>query len=172
MNFLEKDLEDIIFNSSVEELSSRGLYVPKKRIRQLRIGNYGRCDIAAISRPLYLTDYGHDGKLDVYLYELKKDKINQESIIQCLRYMKGVDSYIRQSKYRCNYFINGYVIGREIDVNTDLLYLPSLVCSDLFDLSFYSYEYNIDGIKFERRDNYKLTEEGFEINPFSDKIFS
>ena len=40
MDFLEKDLEDIIYNASNEQLDKRGLRVRGKRFRQLRIGNY------------------------------------------------------------------------------------------------------------------------------------
>lgn len=54
MDFLEKDLEDIIWNASQtdigrEELKKRGLEIHGKMYRQVNLGDYGRCDLLTIS---------------------------------------------------------------------------------------------------------------------------
>ena len=50
MKFLEKDLEEIIFETSNKELNERGLFVYGKKYRQLRIGNYGVADLVVVDR--------------------------------------------------------------------------------------------------------------------------
>jgi hypothetical protein len=52
MDFLEKDLEDIIFDSPNEELRKRGLNIWGKKKRQLNIGNYGRADIITYDKEM------------------------------------------------------------------------------------------------------------------------
>ena len=53
MNFLEKDLEEIIYNTDKEMLTERGLpYHPFETFkRQLKIGNYGIADLVSFKKP-------------------------------------------------------------------------------------------------------------------------
>ena len=53
MKFLEKDLEQIIFESGRDSLRERGLSISGKLLRQLRIGNYGIADLVEFVRPQY-----------------------------------------------------------------------------------------------------------------------
>lgn len=87
MDFLEKDLEDIIYDSLINDydcLIERGFHNSfeysyeeqnLRGFRQLKIGNYGIADIVTVSK---LYDM-QNGKLLPYLnidiYELKKDEI-------------------------------------------------------------------------------------------------
>jgi hypothetical protein len=50
MKFLEKDLEEIIFNSCKIKLCNRGLTLPEKIKRQVRIGNYGVADLIGFEK--------------------------------------------------------------------------------------------------------------------------
>jgi hypothetical protein len=50
MNFLEKNLEDIIFETHENKLRDRGLEISGKKLRQLRIGNYGIADMITYTR--------------------------------------------------------------------------------------------------------------------------
>ena len=86
MKFLEKDLEDIIFEAPREELAKRGLHIEGKMYRQLRIGNYGIADLVTIQRPIMIPDgknyYDFDvqvecdddtGEIMIYELPLKKE---------------------------------------------------------------------------------------------------
>ena len=45
MTFLEKDLEQIIFETPKEKLQEKGLVIKGKLLRQIKIGNYGIADL-------------------------------------------------------------------------------------------------------------------------------
>ena len=55
MRFLEKDLEQIIHESGMDQLNERGLPIDGKMFRQMRIGNYGIADLITVTRPMYET---------------------------------------------------------------------------------------------------------------------
>lgn len=159
MNFLEKDLEQIIYESSRQELDLAGLRIKGKMFRQLKIGNYGIADI--------VTFYKHSGTLNVTVYELKKDKAGISAFLQGLRYCKGIDSYIRDFRNKdIDIIYEIVIIGREIDIASDYIYLTDFLngnicyCYD-FGVSNYSYSYNIDGLKFHLEEGYKLINENF-----------
>lgn len=44
-DFLEKTLEDIIFETSNDDLKERGLWICGNKKRQVKIGNYGIADL-------------------------------------------------------------------------------------------------------------------------------
>jgi len=159
MRFLEKDLEDIIwdnlfFQEDVENLNNRGLecvnYTPFKS-RQLRIGNYGICDLITLER-------GHES-LQVNIYELKKDEVNIDGIIQLSRYVTGCKRYLRSRFPEMEIFIRPIIIGRSIH-NGDWVYLFNSLYNTI---SVYTYEYGLDGLQFDLHNmNYSLIDEGFE----------
>lgn len=78
MTFLERDLEDIIFNASVDVLNDRGLHSFRHNAhtyKQLQIGNYGIADIVQVRKSydegLYARGFiSHC--LEVSVFELKK----------------------------------------------------------------------------------------------------
>lgn len=167
MDFLEKDLEEIVFNASNEELMKCGLWVNGKRFRQLKIGKYGVADM--VTAKIQPTE--HKRKfIDITIYELKKEKINVDTFLQCLRYAKGIIQYIEQ---RSNIAVhtNIVMIGKKIDLSSSLIYLTDLIYYDysvfpstgLKQILFYTYKYNIDGLRFVHESNYSLTNEGFKL---------
>ncbi len=133
MKFLEKDLEQIIFESGMDSLNERGLYIRGKRLRQVRIGNYGIAD----------------------------------------SYARGINRYLQKRDKDDKYIIDIKLIGRDIDRNGAFCYIPQIlnVHNQYYDLSsnmsepgaieFITYEYTIDGLKFNCSHNYSLTQEGF-----------
>lgn len=156
MNFLEKNLEDIIFNTRTFNLFERGLdiidYSSKKR--QLKIGNYGIADIV-----LFGKDYD---VLNINVLELKKDTINIESLMQAARYVKGIDSYIRRKRRKeieVQYTIT--LIGASLELNSSFVHLTDVLTENGFDLRIYTYQYEFDGIKFNRESDFYLKNEGF-----------
>lgn len=84
MKFIEKNLEDIIFQSNRLELSKRGLNLRGKIFRQVRIGNYGTADLVTIKKPNFYSKSEwnnpyHDERFLVTIYELKQEKIGIKS---------------------------------------------------------------------------------------------
>lgn len=159
MRFLERDLEDIIFNTHPAILSERGLVISEYRRRQVSVGNYGIADIISYSREFY-GDFHHE---EVTIFELKKDVINIDAIAQCIRYMKGVNRFfeVRRGKNGRIPRIKGVVIGSKVDSSTDLIYLPDLINGNRFGLSIKTFSYEVSGIYFNSHFGYKLIDEGF-----------
>lgn len=53
--FFEKTLEDIIFNTDNELLCEHGLLISGKKLRQVKIGNYGIADLITCNIERILT---------------------------------------------------------------------------------------------------------------------
>jgi hypothetical protein len=65
MKFLEKDLEQIIWDADKEILSERGLNLDGKLKRQLKIGNYGIADLIHFKRPVSYYDKQENKRFNV-----------------------------------------------------------------------------------------------------------
>ena len=155
MTFLEKELEQIIYEADFEALEERDLTVFGKRMRQLRIGNYGIADIVTFERG---TISPFDTALTITVYELKQNKIDLNSLSQAIRYCKGIARYIHYWRNKeINIRFNIVLIGKEI-AGGDFIYFPDFVR----DLKLLTYTYGIDGIKFKNHKEYFLTNEGFK----------
>tara|TARA_R110000868_G_scaffold120090_2_gene318888 strand:- start:751 stop:1260 length:510 start_codon:yes stop_codon:yes gene_type:complete len=166
MNFLEKDLENIVFETDNNLLQKRGLYLSGKKMRQVNIGNYGICDVVCIERDMRMETEQYDfEKYHTYKYprllinmiELKKDEISANSLLQAVRYCRGIESYIcgRNPELELKFSIT--LIGKVL-VRGDFCYLP-----DVFgDINLYTYKYSYDGISFNRESGYTLINEGFK----------
>jgi hypothetical protein len=181
MEFLEKNLEDIIFETANNELNNRGLYIFGKKFRQLKIGNYGVCDIMTcdINRE---PDgcCNNDGNcneckgkvcikvkgIDIKVLELKQSKIGVSAFLQGIRYCKGVLDYLEKRKFDLDKIrLNLILIGRDIDKSSDFIYISDVInqygSGYSFDLEYYLYKYEFDGIKFEQISGYSLINKGF-----------
>lgn len=158
MQFLERDLEDIIFNADKENLSKRGLPINGKLKRQLKIGNYGIADLVSYKKCAFYEQcemFPENNTITVF--ELKNDIIDDKAFWQGLGYMKGIQSFFdkRDTNYGIDFKL--VLIGRKISNSSSFIYLP-----DMFENIFlYTYEYNIDGIFFKRHHGYSLVNEGF-----------
>lgn len=172
MNFLEKDLEEIIYTSDKKLLETRGLLITGKLKRQKKIGKYGVSDLIEIQRPYYHKAYKGIVKGDIIVYELKKQNISISSFLQALNYLKGIKRYLekRNKAHLFNYSI--VVIGKKIDLNSSFCYLPEFInhSNDIdldlwdnpkFSYRAYTYYYDIDGVRFQREENYSQDSEGF-----------
>tara|TARA_R110000803_G_scaffold199696_1_gene263810 strand:- start:590 stop:1051 length:462 start_codon:yes stop_codon:yes gene_type:complete len=153
MRFLEKDLEDIIFNAPNEDLRKRGLFIGGKKLRQVRIGNYGIADLITVNFNTEVCDGTVTQYPVVTVYELKKDSVNGSTFTQLLRYVKGVKRYC-DINYEFNVIVKGVMIGSS--TSDDIIYLPCVS-----DFRTYNYNYNYDGIKFLEKKGFVLTNEGF-----------
>jgi hypothetical protein len=169
MNFLEKDLEQIIYEAPKEQLRERGLPIMGSTLRQVRIGNYGVADLITIKKPDFITpdsDFPfHDSHLLVTIYELKQDRIGVNTFLQAIRYAKGISRWYYQSKYQ---FVESFLkfrivlIGKSIETS-DFVYLTDILedrdGNNFLDL--YTYDYRLDGLHFLKHEDYNLTQEGF-----------
>jgi len=161
MNFLEKDLEQIIFETDNELLQEKELYISGNKTRQLRIGNYGIADLVTFEKAHYYPKNEHGGgfyveDINITIYELKQNKINLSSFMQAVRYAKGIKRYMEMREFKHDYKLHICLIGKEIDLNSDFIYLADFI--DNLTLITYSYEF--DGISFKYHTGYKLTNEG------------
>ena len=159
MTFLEKDLETIIWEASDSMLEKRGLPFSGKRFRQLHIGNYGIADLVTAER--------EPNGLNITIYELKQDRIGIGAFLQAVGYARGIKSYLERRRNFHSFYISIALIGRDIDTSGCLCYLTDLIYgAEQFNgvinsLWFYTYKYNIDGIRFRDNSDYTLTKEGF-----------
>lgn len=173
MKFLEKDLEQIIYESDKLFLAQRGLCIAGNIKRQLRIGNYGVADLVTLRRPYLNIDSNVMFKGEITVYELKQEKIGINAFLQAVGYLKGIQDYLKNIR---NININNYnykiiLIGKHIDVDSSYVYLPDLLSNNnhfssineksTFELRNYIYYYEIDGIKFQDLKGYALRVKGF-----------
>ena len=173
MNFLEKDLEEIIFTADKEKLSDRGLYFyPHEKLkRQVRIGNYGIADLVGIKKPFYHPIIKEKCKGQITVYELKKDRISISTFMQAANYLHGIKRYLTIKGYNESYDYCIRLIGKEIDSSSSFVYLPDLITNHSYDetitrdsifrLESYLYSYDIDGLRFDEINGFKLINEGF-----------
>ena len=101
MKFLEKDLEDIIWESDNIKLRKRGLSINGIKKRQLKIGNYGIADLVTCYKSI--NDFNNG--LIVTVYELKKEKAGISAFLQALRYCKGIKLIYRKGNLILMYFL-------------------------------------------------------------------
>lgn len=165
MNFLEKDLEQIIWETDGKVLADRGLFnIPRNRKRQLRVGNYGILDMLSVER---CTDPHGEKYLEITVYEFKKETIDTNTFLQAIRYCKGIQNYLNKRGF-VNFNLNIVLVGKRININNDLIYITDLIgasdfCNNGFlnGINFYTYDYRFDGIWFTDHYRYALTNEGF-----------
>lgn len=174
MNFLEKDLEQIIFEASDFDLERAGLPFYGKKFRQLHIGNYGIADLVTVSKELGCSPFNNFLKITVY--ELKKDKVSVSALLQAIQYCKGICDYFAQKKPNIIITFDIVLIGKEIETSNSFIYLTDLLTNKYFEdreiegyvfdkkvtsVKFYTYEYKINGISFIRENGYSLNYKGF-----------
>lgn len=181
MKFLEKNLENIIFETDFETLDDHGLYIPYyKKKRQLNIGNYGIADLVYFQRlpagepcPEYMQ-IGYNicddclnqrcritERINITVVELKQDEIGVKAFLQALRYAKGISRYIEGRKlFRrldVNYSLK--LIGSKLD-DSSLIYMADFV-SEKLSVEIYTYSFGISGLHFKKEEGYSLINEGF-----------
>lgn len=171
MKFLEKDLEQIIYDADKELLAEKGLIIEGKIKRQLRIGNYGIADLVEFKRPYYCNYFKRMLKGEIIVYELKQEKIGISAFLQALGYLKGIKTYLQRKGSAKYYNYSITLIGKSIDINSTYTYLTDFIGEidefkeiyegPMFSVHNYTYSYDLDGISFTREQNYNLTNPGF-----------
>lgn len=163
MQFLEKNLEDIIFETDNELLYERGLFIIGRKKRQVRIGNYGISDLITVTKKKLPSGeiYPH-----FTVFELKQDMINMNTFLQGIGYCKGLKRYIQKVRDYDFYTVSLVLIGKNLEYDSNFCFLTDLIQCDEFSfegisLSIYTYTYKFDGIQFKKHQEYSLTNEGF-----------
>lgn len=158
MDFLEKDLEDIIYEAAQTKegrnfLLNKGLPIQStgKMYRQVHLGDYGVADLIDISIESIVRETNKMRFLYIEVIELKKGIIDLKALGQSCRYLTGVkdmaNSILNYNAFNeCYFHIS--LIGSEIDYsdNGSFLFLYNEIenFADIF-----TYNYKIDGIHFE-----------------------
>jgi len=166
MNFLEKDLEQIIYDAEKELLADKGLIIEGQLKRQFKIGNYGIADLIEFKKPYYCLYFKKCVKGEITIYELKKEKIGISAFLQSLKYAKGIQTYLQKHKRNIDFTINIILCGKNVDTSGEFIFIPSLISSfETFgyinNINFYTYDYLIDGINFVDHTEYNLKNKGF-----------
>lgn len=141
MKFLEKNLEDIIFETDNKKLFERGLPIFGKKLRQVRIGNYGIADIISVKRCGQF--------LIIDIIELKKDNITIDTLIQSLRYLKGIKHYLRHRGFEKEVRFSIKLCGSSVSNIKELCLLCSAITSNNIEfVSLYTYDFKLEGMYF------------------------
>ena len=160
MDFLEKNLEDILYDAfrcseSVNHLFMCGLecYYPALTLRQVRIGNYGIADLVTISLV----------ERKIRVFELKRDNIGVGALLQASKYKRGINRYLYESgrdNLLC-FDIEIILIGKRYE-NSEWLYL---FANGLDGVSLYTYKYGLNGLSFEQHEfeYIRLVDEKFNL---------
>lgn len=170
MNFLEKDLEQIIWESDNSKLQQKNLEISGKKFRQLRIGNYGILDLMTVEKTsVYCYSmFERISCLNITVYELKKEKVGISAFLQAVKYCKGIQSYMKKRKPNIHFQLNIILIAKNVDNHSDFIYLTDLLNHKYSDstgvinsIDNYSFHFDIDGILFEKHEGYDLKTKGF-----------
>jgi len=167
MEFLEKDLEQIICEADNDLLQEKGLYVNGIKKRQLRIGNYRIADIVMFNRTYDydFTDNKYIPYLEITILELKKEKVGIGAFLQSLKYCKGIKTFFELKKPNIKFKMNIVLASKEVDKNGDFIFLTDLISNDSYgfinNIDLYSFKYDINGIIFKKECEYNLIHKGF-----------
>lgn len=167
MKFLERDLEEIIFNTPNSTLQSIGLDINGTKKRQLRIGNYGISDIVTLHKEydLKLKYSETTGKLtevanpiiNLTVYELKKENISLSAFAQSVKYLKGIKTYLEDYRGFYDVKFRSVVIGKNIPEDSSIIY-----AGDIFEnIDIYQYSLNINGLVFEKLELLNIKNTGY-----------
>lgn len=168
MKILEKHLEEVIYEADSLDLCERGMCVSGKRFRQLRIGNYGVADLVTVEKSWNTYHYAAYSEvipvLQITVYELKQYEISTKTLLQAMKYCKGIKRYLAHRKFKFRPRFRIVLVGKTVDLTDNLVYLPDLFDQrevDSFVFSMYTYKYELNGLKFTNIHDYQLRNEGF-----------
>lgn len=167
MNVLEKDLEDMLFEylDDFDALLSKGFeHGCHRKFRQVNFGSYGIADIIGIS------EYGNaESKfIQINIYELKKEEISVETLLQAVRYAKALKIIFNKSNPIDEIAFSIILVGKTLRLNSEFVFLTDFY--ENLHLYTYSFDFN-KGILFNKHINYRLNNENIPIDSsfFSDK---
>jgi hypothetical protein len=126
MRFLEKNLEDIIWESDRDLLKERGLCVRGHIKRQLRIGNYGIADLVTFSREYHGFN---QSSMEINIYEIKRGVVGISAFLQSVRYARGIRSYLNQRGFK-DFNIGITLIGDSVESDGEFTYIEDFLVKE------------------------------------------
>jgi hypothetical protein len=155
MKFLEKNLEDIIYQHPAE-CYHRGLNIlapgqSVQLLRQVPLGPYGTADLVSVIvnlSPVYAPwEESYKRCITVRVIECKLGEINAAAYLQAKRYITALKLMLEEYNDRhTEYVFETVLIGRNVDTDSDFIYQYM----DDDGCTVYTYDYGFDGISFER----------------------
>jgi len=120
MNVLEKDLEDLVYETAKKDanlLRQRGLPINGYCMRQVNLGDYGIADMVCFE----INDYC----IEVQVVELKKEVININTLMQAARYAKPIKDAVEKAfrGNRRHVFMSIILVGKKIETSGDFVFL-------------------------------------------------
>lgn len=147
MKFLEKDLENIIYDAAQtnigrEKLRERGLDLHGVTFRQVDLGDYGIADLVNIH--VERSETGTYWRFSII--ELKKGKIDINAVMQACRYKTALRKFVLKHFDASDYSVsfNIVMIGDSIEKDNDFVFLYNF----LRDVKIYTYDYKLSGLFF------------------------
>lgn len=148
-NFLEKDLETIIWENFVR-CEGKGLNIDQAffqhgmRYRQLNLAPYGIADL------IYVRYSASQKSWHILVVELKRGKIDLAAYQQAKRYQTALHVLLRKSREATGQesvplVFSTILIGSEVETNGDFVYVYNYD----FGCRAFTYSYGFDGIAFE-----------------------
>lgn len=176
MNFLEKDLETIIFEN-YEACYGRGLeitdigagdYLNQLKFRQLQLGPYGVADLVNVRyNPQHY-------ECIIQVIECKRNEINLATYGQAKRYFAAIKDILRyflpESHSHIEWTEELVLIGRTFDQSNDFafVYNQDTACQA------FVYSYEIDGLWFKQIDRNwgrDLNESKGAVKPLAQAVY-
>ena len=156
MNFLEKDLEDIIYEASQTKegrnlLKDRNLQIRPigKMFRQVRLGTYGIADLVDVSIQSAIYNGMRLRYLCVDIIELKRGVIDYSALGQACRYLTAIKELRQSINHKKFYEYNFHItlIGSKFDNKDDDSFV--FLYNELNDVvDAFTYNYTFNGISF------------------------
>lgn len=158
MNILECEIEELLFNNLKNEqlLRDRGFFSFEQHYYlHPNFGSYGIPDIVGVT---VSNDDFEFKSMSVTIYELKKESINIDTLLQASRYAKAITRTISNDEELCidDIDIKLVLIGKKIDLNSDFVYFSD-ICHNVCLVT-----YSIDilkGVLFKYHSGYSMTNE-------------
>lgn len=170
MDFLERDLEDILFECMCSKggrdlLAEHGLDTNGVVYRQVEIGSYGRIDLMTVE----LDIYDDSPQMDITVYELKRGTIDVNTLMQGARYITGLTDILSKhdNLKRNNVRLYLRLIGKNIDSSSDFVFLYNMLNERI---QVYTFNFNIEGLFFNYEEKCWLKTDKGSPNPMFDVI--
>lgn len=151
MNFIEKDLEDIIYNTTQSQIRGRGLdcLLHDSLYRQVSLSGYGRADLIGVSYSK--KNGGMKRRFEITIYECKQDKVDVNTLMQAAGYLGAASDIVETINKNVDLTNTEFIykivlIGKSICTSTNLCFLAQCIPN----ISVYLYRYEFDGIFFDK----------------------
>lgn len=171
MDILEKEIEDVVYEALIsdrEGLEERGLPIQSGVVlRQPNLGSYGIADIIVMELHKSKSVNRQEGKsigfatsrtIGCTIIELKKEVINVGTLIQAVRYCRGIERAFAVSQLQKDipFYFQIVLIGKKVDTSGDFVFMADAINN----LSLYTYEIDLyKGITFRKHKGYYLSNE-------------